>query len=301
MGVWTIPSATSARRSPVTRRRVLGRRPGVGRTGLFLQGYPAVGSGAFFAVGLVAAHGLGLTPVALLVAGVVVAAATLAYAEGMSMFPDACGSAALARHALDELASFVTGWAACLGLAAAAAAAALFSVHYLSVLWSPLASGWWAAAGAAVVLCAVSAAAILGVERSRRLDGLIGVLDVGIQLLLVLVGLVFVFHPEHLRAALETGGAAPSARQLALAVAIAVVAFAGVESIGDLPGEARDPVHDVRPVTGALLVSAPLFAAALALVGLMAMPVVHAGHAGPTTLLAEGPPGGYRNAPMLGI
>jgi len=302
MSVWTIPiSASAVRRSPVRRRRGSVGQPGRSRVGLFTWAYPGVGSGVFMAVGLVAAHGLGLTPVALLVAGVVVAAATLAYAEGMSMFPDAGGSAALARHALDELASFVTGWAACLGLAAAAAAAALFSVHYLSVLWSPLASGWWAAAGAAVVLCAVSAAAILGVERSRRLDGLIGVLDVGIQLLLVLVGLVFVFHPEHLRAALETGGAAPSARQLALAVAIAVVAFAGVESIGDLPGEARDPVHDVRPVTGALLVSAPLFAAALALACLMAMPVVHGGSAGATTPLAQGPPGGYRNSPMLGI
>src|SRR6185312_16490377 len=246
MSVWTIPiSASAVRRSPVRRRRGSVGQPGRSRAGLFTWAYPGVGSGVFMAVGLVAAHGLGLTPVALLVAGVVVAAATLAYAEGMSMFPDAGGSAALARHALDELASFVTGWAACLGLAAAAAAAALSPVHYPSVLWSPPASGWWAAAGAAVVLCAVSAAAILGVERSRRLDGLIGVLDVGIQLLLVLVGLVFVFHPEHLRAALETG-AAPSARQLALAVAIAVVAFAGVESsIGDLPGEARDPAHDV--------------------------------------------------------
>jgi len=88
-------------------------------------------------------------------------------------------------------------------------------------------------------------------ERSRRLDGLIGVLDVGMHLLLVLVGLVFVFHPEHLRASLETG-AAPSVRQLALAVAIALVAFAGAESsIGDLPGEARDPARDLRPVTGA--------------------------------------------------
>jgi len=301
MSVWTIPiSASAARRSPVTRRRGLGGQPARSRAGLFTWAYPGVGSGVYVAVGVVAAHGLGLTPVAFLVAGVVVAAAALAYAEGMSMFPDAGGSAALARHAFDELASFVTGWATCLGLAAAAAVAALFSVQYLSVFWSPLASGWWAAAGAAVVLCAVSAAAILGVERSRRLDGLLGVLDLGVQLLLVLVGLLFVFHPEHLRAPLATGSA-PSAQQLALAVAIAIVAYGGVESIGDLPGEARDPVHDVRPVTGALLVSAPLAAVALALASLMAMPVVHGGRAGPTTLLAQGPPTGYRNSPMLGI
>src|SRR5436305_8218071 len=162
MSVWPIPiSASAVRRSPVTRRRGLGGRPGCSRAGLFAWAYPGAGSGVFVAVGLVAAHGLELTPVALLVAGVALAAATLAYAEGMSMFPDAGGSAALARHAFDELASFLTGWAACLGLAAAAAVAALFSAHYLSVFWSPLAAGWWAAAAAAVVLCAVSVAAIL--------------------------------------------------------------------------------------------------------------------------------------------
>src|SRR5690242_979460 len=301
MSVWTFPiSASAARRSPVTRRRAPGGQPGRSRAGLYAWAYPGVGSGVYVALGLVAAPGLGLTPVALLVAGVVFAAAAFAYAEGMSMFPDAGGAAALARHAFDELASFVTGCATCLGLAAAAAVAALFSVQYLSAFWSPLASGWWAAAGAAVVLCLVTAAAILGVERSRQLDGVVGVLDVGVQLLLVLVGLVLVFQPEHLRVSVETGSA-PSAQGLALAVAIAIVAYAGMESIGDLPAEARDPVHDIRLVTGGLLVSAPLIAAALAVVSLMAMPVVHPVHGGRITLLGQGPPGGYRNAPMLGI
>ena len=252
MSGWKIPISTSAsRRSPVRRRRALGGRPGRSRAGLVAWAYPGVGSGVYLAVGLVAAHGLGMTPVALLLAGVVFAAAAFAYAEGMSMFPDAGGPAALARHAFDELASFVSGWATCLGLVAAAALAALFSAQYLSVFWSPLASGRWAVAGAVVVLCAATTSAILGAERSGRLDGAVGVLDAGVQLLLVLVGLVFVFHPEHLRASLETG-AAPSVRQLALAVAIALVAFAGAESsIGDLPGEACDPARDLRPVTGA--------------------------------------------------
>ena len=39
------------------------------------------------------------------------AAVAARYAEGVSLFPEAGGSAALARHAFDELASFVTGWA----------------------------------------------------------------------------------------------------------------------------------------------------------------------------------------------
>jgi basic amino acid/polyamine antiporter, APA family len=74
-----------------------------------------------------------------------------------------------------------------------------------------------------------------------------------------------------------------------------------MESVGDLSGEARDPAHDLRPATGALLASAPLLAVALGLVGLMAMPVVKGAHAGATTLLAQGAPHGYRDYPMLGV
>ena len=100
-----------------------------------------MGSGIFLALGVVAIHGLGLAPVALVVGGLIVLAVAAAYAEGVSLFPEAGGSAALARHAFDELASFVTGWAMTLALVATAALSALFAARYLSVFWSPLASG----------------------------------------------------------------------------------------------------------------------------------------------------------------
>src|SRR5689334_13661967 len=107
MATWTIPAAKSAAPgSPVMRRRAVGPRPSRGRASLFVVAYPGVASGVYLALGLVAAHGVGLTPVALLIAGVVFAAAAFAYAEGMSMFPGAGGAAALTRYAFDELTSF---------------------------------------------------------------------------------------------------------------------------------------------------------------------------------------------------
>lgn len=300
MGTAIRTADSAASISPVTRRRAFRSRGSRGRAGLFVAAYPGVASGVYLAFGLVAGHGLGLTPVALLLAGIVFAAAALAYAEGTSMFPDTGGAAALARHAFGELASFVTGWATCLGLVAAAALAALFAAQYLSVFWTALGSGGWAAAGAAAVLGLAAAAAIFGLERSLRLGSLLGVVDLSVQVLLVLLGLVFLFRPEQVRASLEIGSA-PSVGQLLLAFAVASVAYAGLESIGDLPLEARDPERDVRPATAALLASAPLVAFALALVTLMAMPVVRGAHGGGATLLAQGPPHGYRDYPMLGI
>jgi basic amino acid/polyamine antiporter, APA family len=301
MGIWPIATGTpAARNSPVTRRRARGPRPGRGRAGLFVAAYPGVGSGVYLAVSLVAAHGLGLTPVALLLGGVVFAATALAYAEGMSMFPDTGGAAALTRHAFDELGSFVTGWATCLGLVAAAALAALFAVQYLSVFWAPLASGGWAAAGAVAVLGLIAAVSILGVERSLRPGGILGVLDLSVQALLILLGLLFVFRPDDLRQSLELGSA-PSLGQFLLAFAIAVVAYAGMESIGDLPQEARDPEHDVRPATATLLSAAPVLTVAVTLITFMAMPLVKGPHGNATTLLTQAPPDGYRDYPVLGI
>ena len=65
---------------------------------MFASAYPRMGSSIYLALGLVAIHGLGLTPVALLVAGLVFAAVAACYAEGVSMFPEAGGSASFARQ-----------------------------------------------------------------------------------------------------------------------------------------------------------------------------------------------------------
>ena len=55
-------------RSPVVRRHAGRRRVTRGRAGLYASAYPRMGSSIYLALGLVAIHGLGLTPVALLVA-----------------------------------------------------------------------------------------------------------------------------------------------------------------------------------------------------------------------------------------
>src|SRR5438093_1329208 len=143
MGMLTQPRAASrASRSPVVRRRASPPRVSHGRTGLFASSYARMASGIFLALGIVWQHGRQLTPLAILVAGLVVLTVGASYAEGISLFPEVGGPAALARHAFDELASFATGWAMSLALIATAALAALFAAKYLGVFWSPLHAGW---------------------------------------------------------------------------------------------------------------------------------------------------------------
>src|SRR6476659_2957444 len=135
MAILSTPRTAS--RPPVVRRRVVRTSAAHGRAGLFASGYARMGTGIYRALGVVAAHGRGLAPVAMVVAGLVVLTAAGAYTEGISMFPEAGGSAALARHAFDELTSFLTGWASALALIATAALSAIFAVRYLSVFWDP--------------------------------------------------------------------------------------------------------------------------------------------------------------------
>ena len=74
-----------------------GLRKSVGVSGMFATAYGNVGSSIYYALGLVAAHALGLTPLVFLFAGGLFALTAKTYAEGASMFPEAGGSSSPRR------------------------------------------------------------------------------------------------------------------------------------------------------------------------------------------------------------
>src|SRR5512141_661449 len=128
-----------ARRIP--RDESLARVHGVGA--LFSAAYGNVGSSIYYALGVTAAFALGLTPVAFVIAGLIFMATAATYAEATVMFPEAGGSASFARHAFNELASFVAAWAQMLNYVITVAISAFFVPHYLSIFWEPLRTNPW--------------------------------------------------------------------------------------------------------------------------------------------------------------
>src|SRR3954465_9079242 len=102
-----------------------GLRRTVGVPGLFATAYGNVGSSIYYALGLVAAHALGLTPLVFMVAGGLFALTAKTYAEGAgvcargaktrgggrALSPGAGAAISSPRHAFNELASFFAGWA----------------------------------------------------------------------------------------------------------------------------------------------------------------------------------------------
>src|SRR5438270_13174275 len=115
-----------------------GLRRTVGVPGLFATAYGNVGSSIYYALGLVAAYALGLTPLVFIFAGGLFALTAKTYAEGASMFPEAGGSSSFARHAFNEVASFFAGWALSLDYIITIAISAFFVPHYLAAFWPAL-------------------------------------------------------------------------------------------------------------------------------------------------------------------
>src|SRR2546429_7905936 len=115
-----------------------GLRRSVGVPGLFATAYGNVGSSIYYALGLVAAHALGLTPLVFMFAGGLFVLAAKAYAEGAAMFPEAGGSSSFARHAFNDVVSFFAGWALSLDYIITIAISAFFVPHYLGAFFPSL-------------------------------------------------------------------------------------------------------------------------------------------------------------------
>src|SRR3954447_6805568 len=130
--------ATSTRADGHRRDAFVSIERRVGAPRLFATAYSTVGSSIYFALGVVAAYALGLTPLVFLVASLLFVLTTLTYFEGMTLYPERGGSAVMARYGFNELLSFVAGWAILLDFLILIAISALSIGHYLMAFWSSL-------------------------------------------------------------------------------------------------------------------------------------------------------------------
>ncbi|HXF97446.1 MAG TPA: universal stress protein [Gaiellaceae bacterium] len=260
---------------------------------LFAVAYGEVASSLYIALGIVAAAALGLTPLVLLLSGLLFLTVSLSYAEGTAAIPEAGGAATFVRRAVNDLAGFVTGWALMLDYLIVLALSALFAPHYLGEalgLEHLRESPWDALAGCALV------AAVAGVRLARRTRLhagaiAIAVLDLLVQALLVLLGAALLLSPGTLREGLGL----PSGQgwgDLLFALPLAMLAYTGLETVANLAEEAREPGRTLpRSLFSAigLVVTVTVLIAA---VGVSAYPA-----SGGETALGEE----WLEAPLVGI
>jgi APA family basic amino acid/polyamine antiporter len=273
-----------------------GLRRSVGVPGLFATAYGNVGSSIYYALGLVAAHALGLTPLVFVFAGGLFALTAKTYAEGASMFPEAGGSSSFARHAFNEVVSFFAGWGLTLDYIITVAISAFFVPHYLGAFFPVLRGGPWDVVCGAAVIAILAALNIRGLGESAKLNISLAIIDLVTQVSLVLLGLVLIFDPTQLVNQVNLG-TAPSWTELIFALSISMVAYTGIETVSNMAEEARDPAVEVPKTVNLVLISVLGIFTGISLISLCALPVTQdaAGHY--STALGTT----YKDDPVLGI
>ncbi len=278
----------------IPRDESLSRVHGVGA--LFSAAYGNVGSSIYYALGVTAAFALGLTPIAFVISGLIFAATAATYAEATVMYPEAGGSSSFARHAFNELVSFIAAWGQMLNYTITVAISAFFVPHYLAVFWPWLGDSPGDIIGGAALILGLAVLNIRGTEESAKLNLILAVADLATQVILVGIGLVLVFNPEILIDNIHLG-VAPTWSDFALGIAVGMIAYTGIETISNMAEEAKEAARTIPSSVGLVVAAVLGLYLLIPIVALSAMPVVQdsAGHY--STALGTT----YADDPILGI
>ena len=254
----------------IPRDQSLSRVYGAGA--LFSAGYGNVGSSIYYALGVTAAFALGLTPLAFLIAGVIFVCTAATYAEATVMYPEAGGSSSFARHAFNEVVSFIAAWGQMLNYTITVAISAYFVPHYLAVFWPALGHAPGDIIGGAVLIILLAWLNIRGGQESAKLNIILAVADLATQIILVGIGIFLVLDPDILVSNVHLG-VAPSWPDFALGIAVGMIAYTGIETISNMSEEARDAAKSVPQGVALVVVAVMALYLLIPIVALSAMPV----------------------------
>src|ERR671925_376199 len=190
-------------------RRRLGLRRGLGLGALASVSYGEIASSLYFALGVVAANALGLTPWVLLAVGVLFLLVAVSYAEGTAALAEAGGGATFVRRAFNDPAGFLTGWALFLDYLIVIALAALFAPHYVgtAVGWDGITESPWDVVLGLVIIGAVAGIRLVRRPGLYRLAVLVAGVALAVHLLLISLGFAFLLSADALGRGLDLGTA----------------------------------------------------------------------------------------------
>ena len=274
-------------------RKVSGFQRVLDAPALFSVAYGEIASSIYFALGIVAAHALGFTPIVLLGAGIFFLIVSLSYAEGTAALPETGGAATFVRRAYNDAFGFLTGWALFLDYLIVIALSTLFLPHYLGTALGidELRESPWDIVIAVTVILAIAAVRLTRRSQLHSAGLVVAGLDLATQLLLVILGLALLFSPDALTQGTDLG-VSPTWDDLAFALPLAMLAYTGLETVANLAEETREPGRTLPRSLFSAIGLVVVITAAVAVVGLAAFPVEN----GRTALGDE-----WLEAPLAGI
>jgi APA family basic amino acid/polyamine antiporter len=288
--------------------RVVVRRPAklprtLGAPALFAACYGNVGSSIYYALGVTAAFALGLTPLALILAGLIFVSTALNYAEGTAALPHAGGSSSFARRAFNGPIGFVVGWVQLLNYTATVSISSYFAISYLGVFEKYLPvfyllkhNEFWHVGATVLLIGLLIVVNVIGIQESSALNLVLAMADLVTQVVLVLLGVILLLNIQTVIHNIHWG-VAPTWGNFLASVSIAMVTYTGIETISNMSEEAKDPGRSVPRATFAVIAAVLFVSAFLPTIGMSVFPV-HLDAAGHyTTELATT----WKNDPVAGI
>ena len=255
--------------------------------------YGEIASSIYFALGVIALHALGFSPIVLGIAGVLFLIVALSYAEGTASIRETGGAATFVRVAFNDLAGFLTGWALFLDYLIVIALSALFVPHYLGIAlhFDQIARRPGDVITACIVVALIAAVRLLRRTRLYSIGFTVPLLDLVTQVLLVILGFALLFSGSALTRGLSLG-THPSWHDIAFALPLAMLAYTGLETVANYAEEMRRPGRDLPRSLFAAITVVVIVYVLIALVGLSAYPVQNG-----TTALGHQ----WLRAPLMGI
>jgi basic amino acid/polyamine antiporter, APA family len=242
----------------------------LGVAAVFSAGYGNVGSSIYYALGIVALAASGATPAALGAAGVLFIFTALTYAEGTSMMPEAGGSAAFAMRGFNRVTGFIAGWALLLSYIATISMSAFTIPPYLGFFWSPLKEypeiGTAVAMGIILLLMLIN---IVGVRETSFINIAAAVLDITTQITLIVIGFILLYDPVVLLHRIIDNW--PSMEHFVLGIALASIAYTGIETASQMAEETRLPEKRVPKAIIMMIFAVLAIFAGISLVSFIAM------------------------------
>lgn len=254
-------------------RKLLALPRVLGVAALFSTAYGNVGSSIYYALGVTALFALGLTPAVFIVAGIIFGFTALTYAEGTAAIPEAGGSSSFARHGFNELVSFIAAWALLLGYIVTISISAFSVPNYFGVFWPLWLDFPWNVIGGIAIVGMLMWINVIGVKETARLNIGLAVLDLVTQIVLVVVGFIFLLNWRVLFANIEWG-VAPTWGQALYGLSFAMIAYTGIETVSNMAEETANPEKTIPQSVMLVFLAVLVVFTGISLIALSAMPVV---------------------------
>ncbi|MBI4356103.1 MAG: amino acid permease, partial [Candidatus Omnitrophica bacterium] len=169
----------------------------------------------------------------------------LTYAELAAAMPEAGGSSSFARHAFNDMISFVAGWALLMDYIVTIAISAYTIGPYLGTFFPVLKTAAGNIPFALAIIGVLLLLNLVGIKESTRISLLLCIFDIVTQLAIITLGAALLLNLPHLVEQMRIGVPnvdwSPTWPQFWKGVGMAMVAYIGIESMSQLAGETRHP------------------------------------------------------------